>query len=38
MEIHHVTGFDSATLIEKLKSFGFSVKRRDGVFSFWREP
>jgi len=37
MELHRVEGFDSAALIDKLKSFGFSVRNRAGLLCFWRE-
>ena len=37
MEIHRLEGFEPATLLEKLKSFGFSMRERAGVFCFWRE-
>jgi FkbM family methyltransferase len=37
MELHHVDGFDAAALIDKLKSFGFSMQIRAGLLLFWRE-
>ncbi|MFZ1937202.1 MAG: FkbM family methyltransferase [Thermoguttaceae bacterium] len=36
MELHDVEGFDSATLIDKLKTFGFSMLKRDGLLFCWR--
>jgi FkbM family methyltransferase len=37
METHHVEGYDTAALVDKLKRFGFSVQGRGSTLRFWRE-